>query len=146
MKKIFAIIILAVIFIVAVFILNDRYRGTPVVTGTPTLTSEPTDTDQSVSGQVHEITISENGVSQNNLTIQAGDTVKFINNDSALHWPASDTHPTHKLCPGFDALRGLKQGENYSFTFNTAGFCPFHDHLHARDSILSGIIDVSGGK
>lgn len=64
------------------------------------------------------------------LTIKVGDIVKFINNDSQPHWPASGVHPTHQICPGFDALHGLTTGESYSFTFKIAKTCPFHDHLN----------------
>ncbi|MDP3697796.1 MAG: hypothetical protein Q8R55_07355 [Candidatus Taylorbacteria bacterium] len=144
MKKVFAIITVVVIFVVALFILSSRSGVAPVVTNTPT--PESTATVQPVSRQVHDVTFTENGLSQTNFAIKAGETVKFINNDPALHWPASGMHPTHLLCLGFDSLKGLKQGESYSFTFNETGVCPFHDHLHAGDSQLSGIIEVSGGK
>lgn len=144
MKKIIAIAILIVVFIVALFILNSRSGVAPVITDNPI--PEATATAQPVSGQVHEIIFTENGLSQTNLTVKAGDTVKFLNNSTASHWPASDTHPTHLLCPGFDSLKGLGQGESYSFTFDEAGLCPFHDHLHANDSRLSGAIEISGGK
>mgnify|MGYP001568350922 CR=1 FL=1 len=63
------------------------------------------------------------------VNIKVGDTVKFINNDSVSHWPASGPHPTHTICPGFDSLRGLNVGESYSLTFREAKTCPWHDHL-----------------
>lgn len=147
------------IFVVVLFILNSRSEMAPVITpstnsgqantpglsklpqATPisTLTLVPTPTLSTAltptsvaKEEVFEILISENGLSKNNLAIKAGDTVKFTNNDSATHWPASGPHPTHTLCPGFDSLRELKQGETYSFTFNKAGVCQFHDHINAN--------------
>ena len=78
---------------------------------------------------VHTVEINSDGFSPSSLTIRAGDTVTFVNNDTTQHWPASDVHPTHTLCPGFDALRGLNPTETYSRTFTEAGTCPMHDHL-----------------
>lgn len=63
------------------------------------------------------------------LTIRAGDKVTFVNDDSEQHWPASDPHPVHTLCPGFDAGQGLGKGDTYSFTFEKVETCAMHDHL-----------------
>ncbi|RMD67477.1 hypothetical protein D6817_01510 [Candidatus Pacearchaeota archaeon] len=93
--------------------------------------------------QTHTIAITSSGFSPSTLEISQGDTVVFINQDSAMHWPATDVHPTHTLYPGsdiskcgtpqaseiFDACRGLAQGETYSFTFNEKGSWTYHDHL-----------------
>lgn len=76
------------------------------------------------------VNITASGFSPSPLTIKAGRTVNFVNQDSAPHWPASDPHPIHTLYPGFDALKGLAQGENYSFTFTRVGTWTYHDHLH----------------
>lgn len=73
------------------------------------------------------------------LKIKAGAKVNFINRDSAPHWPASGTHPTHEICPGFDALKGLAKDEVYSFTFTEVKTCPVHDHLNPS---LTGSIQV----
>jgi plastocyanin len=85
--------------------------------------------DQLVSTTV-QVLITSSGFSPSTLTIKAGDTVTFINKDSNPHWPASDPHPTHTNYPGFDALRPLKTGESYSFTFTKQGTWGYHDHLN----------------
>lgn len=86
--------------------------------------------DAVITGQkTHKIEMTQSGFSPKELTIKKGDTVEFVNKDSARHWPASGVHPTHKLCPGFDAMKGVDAGKTYSFTFNEAKTCPFHDHL-----------------
>lgn len=77
------------------------------------------------------VRISSIGFNPSDITIKVGDTVKFVNEESVPHWPASGMHPTHQICPGFDSLRGLDTGESYSFTFREAKTCPFHDHLNA---------------
>lgn len=76
------------------------------------------------------ITFANNTANPLNVEIKVGDTVKFVNNDDAQRWPASGIHPTHQICPGFDSLRGLNKDESYSFTFNEAKTCPWHDHLN----------------
>lgn len=95
-------------------------RG-PDVTGTP-----PAKRIQ------HEIRMRGNQFVPAELAITLGDEVVFVNDDAVEHWPASGMHPTHLLCPGFDSLRGLKQGESYSHVFNefqNNGTCPMHDHM-----------------
>lgn len=70
------------------------------------------------------------GFSPASITIPVGATVRFVNKDSQLHWPASGVHPTHQVCPGLDALRPVNPGESYSFKFSVAKTCPIHDHLN----------------
>jgi len=84
------------------------------------------------------------GFSPKTVTIKAGDTVKFVNNNPArTSWPASVVHPTHTTYPGssinkcgtseaaniFDACKGLALDEGFSFTFNEVGTWNYHDHL-----------------
>lgn len=76
------------------------------------------------------VEITAGGFAPAELKIKVGTMVKFTNRDSAPHWPASGVHPTHEICSGFDALKALAKDESYSFTFNTAKTCPFHDHLN----------------
>lgn len=78
----------------------------------------------------HTISMDNNGFNPPFLQIKVGDTVTFKNDDNRLRWPASGNHPTHEICPGFDAKEGLRPGETYSFTFNEEKECPFHDHMN----------------
>ncbi|MFH1255916.1 MAG: plastocyanin/azurin family copper-binding protein [Candidatus Diapherotrites archaeon] len=99
-------------------------------------------------GAVLTVEINSSGFSPNPLTIKQGDTVNFVNNDSALHWPASAQHPTHNVYPEpggcigskFDACKGLAQGESFSFTFNEVGEWAYHDHLNAQAPFFGKII------
>lgn len=147
MKKVMFLIVAVIVLLVGWLILRDRSEDKPAVSETPSLTVSPMPSvSQETTGRNFDIIISPDGVSAHNLMVKAGDRVTFINQDSILHWPAAGTHPTHNLCPGFDALKGLKQGESYAFTFNETGICPFHDHLKTGDSRFDGIIEISGGK
>jgi plastocyanin len=76
------------------------------------------------------VEITENGFSPSTVTINSGDTVRFVNVDTSLHQPASNPHPIHTNVRGFDARRGLQQGETYEFTFTEVGEVGYHCHLH----------------
>ena len=98
------------------------------------------------------ITVSKDGYSPPELTISLGTTVIWKNNDTRLHWPASNFHPTHTLYPetgeddclgsSFDACRGLTQGETYTFTFEYSGSWAYHDHLFPS---VGGVVYVESG-
>lgn len=87
--------------------------------------------DAMVKPQTVTVQVTDSGFDKTALAIKEGDTVTFVNNSSSKVWPASDVHPTHTVCPGFDAKKGLATGESYSYTFTEAMVCPFHDHLNA---------------
>ncbi len=76
------------------------------------------------------VEITSSGFNPFTVTINSGDKVTFLNKDSSQHWIASNVHPIHVDYPGFDALRGLNQNENYSFTFTKIGTWGYHDHLN----------------
>ena len=73
------------------------------------------------------VTISGSGFSPSSITINAGDTVKWVNNDNKSHWPASDPHPQHNGYAGFDSF-GISAGSDWSFKFNNTGTWYYHDH------------------
>ena len=74
--------------------------------------------------------------------ISVGQKVTWINEDETF-WPASNLHPTHTAYPGsaiakcateesgvlFDACRGMKHGETFSFVFTEQGQWRYHDHI-----------------
>lgn len=76
------------------------------------------------------VEINASGFSPSEVRIKAGDTVRFENKDTKKRWPASGVHPTHQICPGFDAIGGINPGESYSFKFTERKTCPMHDHLN----------------
>jgi len=99
------------------------------------------------------IEIGDSRFSPRSVTVNAGDTVTFINVGTAATWPATNVHPSHTLYPGssitkcqgsgastiFDACRRLNSGESYSFIFNQQGNWEYHDHVR---SYLTGTITV----
>ena len=93
--------------------------------------------------QSYTVEITSSGFSPTALNVNQGDVVTFINKGSSSSWPASAIHPTHTVYPGsdikkcggseeemiFDACKGLKTGESWTFTFNEVGTWSYHDHL-----------------
>lgn len=86
-----------------------------------------------------EIIISGEGFSPRTAVISAGDTVAFINKDTAPRWPASNTHPNHDVYPEFDPKSELPPGGAWSFRFQKSGVWRYHDH---RNPANGGTIEV----
>lgn len=160
MGKFFLIVIILLVLVGGIFYFSKRQttaptisesvspaatisRTTPAVTPTSTAAGSPIVTSTPAS-MTHTLKYLAGGKMElNALTIRVGDKVTFVNNDSVTHWPASGIHPSHQICPGFDALKGLAAGESYTHTFTEVKTCPFHDHLNAGNSPLRGQIIVS---
>ena len=83
--------------------------------------------DPPPSSKTVTITITGSGFSPPSVTINAGDTVKWVNGDNRSHWPASDPHPQHTEYAGFDSF-GISAGSDWSFKFNNTGTWNYHDH------------------
>ncbi len=92
------------------------------------------------------VSMDEKGFSPNTVNIKVGQKVTWVNSEVKERWPAADLHPTHSLYPGssitkcgteeepyiFDACKGIKAGESYSFVFSSEGEWEYHDHLYSR--------------
>ncbi len=90
------------------------------------------------------ITIGANGaVSPSNVTINVGESVTFVNNDSRVHQMDSDPHPSHTDCPAMNAVDTLGPGQSkLTNAFTTARSCGFHDHLSDTNQNLRGTITI----
>lgn len=75
------------------------------------------------------IALTATGFQPASLTIQAGQTVRFTNQDSAGHQVATEPHPIHDQLPGLFS-EPLDQDASYDYTFTTAGTYTFHDERH----------------
>ncbi len=98
--------------------------------------------------QTYTVSVTDEGFSPRELTIKKGDKVVWVNKTERGVWPASAIHPTHEVYPekggciasAFDACRGLKNGESWSFIFNFIGSWKYHDHLNPS---MTGVVEVS---
>ena len=92
----------------------------------------------------HIVTYTQAGFEPNEITINNGDTVTFVNNSDTPLWVASDPHPEHTDYPEFDVARSKggqmpKVGENFSFTFNKMGTWTYHNHTASSDTGNVGV-------
>lgn len=90
----------------------------------------------------HTVSIGSSSFVPQLLTIYAGDKVCWVNNDTQLHWPASDPHPTHTGLPDFDPLADLLPGETFCYTFKELGVISYHDHTQA---VINDVATITGG-
>lgn len=135
-----AIVVLAILIGVAVYINMDNDQATDQVNNNNNIetnntgaddTSELTENDDNAVDQPssHSITITPTGFEPRELTVRQGDTVTFINNSGVESWPASGPHPVHTAYPEFDPKQGIANGDSWAFTFEKTGEWGFHDHL-----------------
>ncbi|MFH1354403.1 MAG: cupredoxin domain-containing protein [bacterium] len=100
---------------------GDNNEGAAV---SPTEDVSPTASPVGEGGrEVAVVSMTDVGFSPETITVTQGNTVKFVNNGQALHWPVSDI---------FDAERGIATGDEYTFTFSEVGTWPFYDHLNPQ--------------
>ena len=97
-----------------------------------TTSTETTATSNQNSKKVM-VEYTDKGFVPKTITVKAGTTVTWVNKDNDPVWVASAPHPAHTDLPGFDALKGYKTGESYSYTFTKAGNWKYHNHLEASN-------------
>lgn len=84
--------------------------------------------------QTHTVAIRNFAFVPPSLTIQAGDTVRWTNEDVAPHTSTSDTAIWDSEI--------LNQGQSFSFTFTNAGSYPYFCEVHPS---MRGAIEVQAG-
>ena len=89
------------------------------------------------------ITISNNTVCPQNITVPRGTQVTFVNNDSRTHEMTSDPHPEHTDCTEINQVGNLVAGQTrQTGNLNTAKRCGFHDHIDFQNTALKGSITI----
>jgi plastocyanin len=89
------------------------------------------------------ITISNNAVCPQNITVPRGSQITFVNNDSRTHEMTSDPHPEHTDCPEINQVGNLVAGQTrQTGNLNTAKRCGFHDHIAFENNALKGSITI----
>lgn len=89
------------------------------------------------------ITITSSGVSPRSITVPAGSTVTFVNNDNTPHDMSSDPHPQHTDCPDVNNAGFIQPGQSRSTSaLRTARTCGFHDHNQPSNTSLQGTIVI----
>ena len=89
------------------------------------------------------ITIANNAVSPNAVTVSPGCRVLFVNSDSRSHQMSSDPHPEHTDCREIESVGVLAPGRSAETgNLNTVRLCGFHDHLQDQVASLKGTITI----
>jgi plastocyanin len=102
----------------------------------------PTGPSTGGGSQTPTITIGAQGVNQQQIRIEVGQTVQFTNNATRNVEIQSDPHEVHNLCPPLN-IGAITPGQTRpSATFTVRGTCTFHDHTNANDGRFRGTILV----
>jgi plastocyanin len=89
------------------------------------------------------ITIANNAVSPQSVTVSRGSRVTFVNNDSRVHNMNSDPHPAHTDCPEINQIDLISSGQSrQTGVLNTARTCGYHDHDQDTVRSLQGTITI----
>jgi plastocyanin len=89
------------------------------------------------------ITIMSSGITPANVTVMAGQSVTFTNNDSVAHEIVSTPVPTYADCPSINRVSRLEPGQSMQTgAFTTSRSCGFLDLLRRDDSKWQGTIVV----
>ncbi|MGI9301525.1 MAG: cupredoxin domain-containing protein, partial [Gammaproteobacteria bacterium] len=92
-------------------------------------------------GEIATVRYRDGEFSPKDVQIEAGRTIKFVNESAQPVWPASNIHPTHSIYPEFDSARPVAPQQSWSFTFERPGIWLFHNHFTPEQG---GRIRVSG--
>lgn len=110
--------------------------------GSPTAPSGGGTNPPTGSGVGATITITPSGVNPSTVTIAAGQSVTFVNNDTQGHVMSSDPHPSHTDCPGL-TLGAIAAGQSRtSAALTSARTCGFHDHDNPGDARWRGQVRI----
>ena len=125
-------IVVAAVIILAV-VTGLVYLSNQGSSGSTTNTSSPSPSDTFNLSSEAVVTYQNGSFSPSSITVASGTTVQFMNQSSTPVWVASNPHPSHTDYPGFDALKEVAPGENYSFTFVKTGTWGYHNHLNPSE-------------
>lgn len=89
------------------------------------------------------ITIANNAVSPQSITVRVGSQVTFVNNDSRAHDMFSNPHPEHTDCPEINQVGHLEPGQSrQTGNLVTSRTCGYHDHEQFTVRALQGTIVI----
>ena len=64
------------------------------------------------------------------ITITAGTTVRWVNDDQTAHQPMSDNYDPNKANADAFSSKPMSPGDTFDFTFKTPGTYKYHCNIH----------------
>ena len=86
------------------------------------------------------VSLSEIQFKPQNIKIEKGTKVTWINEENVDHYINTDSHPAHTYFPQQNS-RALGNGDSYSVTFNTSGIYPYHCSAHPENMAGSILVE-----
>lgn len=125
--------------------MSDTMTDTATGTSSPTPgTTTGTGTAAPRDPVTWEVEVRDNSFSPAGLTVQAGDTVKWVRVGSNPHTVTADDDSFHSGdCPGLDCFSPLGRQE-FTHTFDAVGEAGYYCEIHggAGGSGMSGVVSV----
>lgn len=135
--------VIVVLLILAGWYFIQSQRGQLAPRPAPQVTpEEATPATESAAPSAEEenvVQVSSSGFIPQNITIKAGESVTWVNEDRKDHQINSAVHPTHLLYPPLNTVGLLKSDEKKSLSFPEAGAYKYHNHLNPS---LTGSVTV----
>lgn len=97
------------------------------------------DQDVAINDTSATITFTDQGFTPREITVKKGTKITVVNSSNTDVQFSSDEHPTHRDNPEMN-LKTLAPGESASYTAETVGTHPFHDHI---DESKTGTVIVT---
>lgn len=122
--------------VVGLFLVLNRNPQTPQQTQT-TLTeevaNETVEIGEDADMEEATITYTANGFTPQNMTVEVGTKVIWVNNSGAGMQVSSSPHPLHTDNPEMNQ-KVVGDGESVSFVFEEGGTYRYHNHLNAKNT------------
>lgn len=128
MKAFIAVVVVVVVLAGGYLIYrsySNKYSTTNTTTTQPTPTNTPT---------ANTVSIVNMSFSPSSLTVTAGTTVTWVNNDSVTHTVTETDNQTGPKSGN------LAPGQSYTFTFSSAGTYQYHCSIHTS---MTGSVTVT---
>ena len=143
--KLTLVVVILVLVVGGWFLMRPKQTITPPVevqSQTPVSTQSASPSSASAGATTNEeknvVTIGDTGFLPQSITFKVGETVTWVNTDTANHTVYSASHPAHTTYPPLN-LGVVKPGTKASLSFPKSGTYKYHDHLN---SSLTGTVTV----
>ena len=122
-KSILIIIIVLIIGIGGYFLFYGSRQNPP-----PSFNPPPAPQNQQPPTE-DTVIIKNSAFNPSTLTVKAGTTVTWVNEDSTTHQIISDSEPAENYLPGLFSLE-MTEGQNCKYTFKKVGTFGYHCNIH----------------